>query len=160
MPPTVADPVNSTVFEGSDTASLYSDDPVEGTNGTESEPEEALPILPRNNRGFTEGLRHLDEFSLVEVFKRRAHIMRCVPHILRGFFAAAIRSACEEIVRAHEAVDLPRLERVWKLLLFLPRMLLTKPRRGGFVPKKELATRLALFSAGEWHTPMRRSVQM
>ena len=93
--------MNSTVFEGSDTdsapadvlesdtASLYSDDPVEGTNGTESEPEEALPIPPRNNRGFTEGLRHLDEFSLVEVFKRRAHIMRCVPHILARVFRSS-----------------------------------------------------------------------
>ena len=63
MPLTLADPVNSTVFEvsdtdsvtpadvlESDTASLYSDDPIEGADGTtESEPEQALPIPARNN---------------------------------------------------------------------------------------------------------------
>ena len=48
------------------TTSLHSDDPIEGADGTtESEPEQALPILPRNNKGFTEGHRHLDEFTLV-----------------------------------------------------------------------------------------------
>ena len=68
VPPASADPVSSTVL-GS-----HSDDPVaDGTS--ESEPEQALPIHPRNNRGFTRD-RHLDEFTLVDVFKRRAHIMR------------------------------------------------------------------------------------
>ena len=67
-------------------------------------------------------------------------------------FASAIRSACEEILAGHEA-------RAWKLLLLLPRMLLTKPRRDGSVNKKELEASLALFSAGEWHILMRQSVQ-
>ena len=79
--------------------------------------------------------------------------------IMRGVFASAIRSACEEIVAGHEAVDLPRSERAWKLLLLLPRMSLSKPRRGGFVLRKELETRLALFSASEWHILVRQSVQ-
>ena len=58
VPPTLADPVNSTVFEASDTdvlesdtANLFSDDPVEGADGTtESEPEQALPIPEEQQR--------------------------------------------------------------------------------------------------------------
>ena len=121
---------------------------------TQSETEVVIPVPPRNNRGFSGALRHLDEFSLVDVFQRRAHVMRCVPYIMRGVFASDVRAASEEIVAAHAVVDIPRLERAWKLLL-LPRMLLTKPRRGGFVPRKELEIRLALFSSGEWRILVR-----
>ena len=87
---------------------------------------------------------------MVDVFQRRAHVLRCVPNIMRGAFASAVRAASEKIAAAHAVVDIPRLERAWKLLLLLllPRMLVTKPRRGGFVPRKEFEIRLALFSSG------------
>ena len=82
--------------------------------------------------------------------------MRCVPHIMRGFFASAVQSACDEIVADHEEVDFPRLERVWKLLLLLPRTLLMKPR-GEAVSSPGRSW--SLFSASEWHILMRQSVQ-
>ena len=149
-PPAVAESDTESLGHNSDVAGGEVPDP-----STQSETEVVIPVPPRNNRGFSAALRHLDEFSLVDVFQRRAHVMRCVLHIMRGVFASAVRAACEEIVAAHAVVDIPRLERAWKLLLLLPRMLLTKPRRGGFVPRKELEIRLALFSFGEWHILMR-----
>ena len=57
------------------------------------------------------------------MFQRRAH------DIMRGVFASVVRAACAEIVAGDAVVDMPRLERAWKLLLLLPRMLMTKPRR-------------------------------
>ena len=40
--------------------------------------------------------------------------------------------------------------RAWKLFLMLPRMLLSRPPRGGEVPKKKLQDRFAAFARGEW----------
>ena len=40
--------------------------------------------------------------------------------------------------------------RGWKLFLLLPRMLLSRPPRGGLIPRQRLEERLATFNAGEW----------
>ena len=40
--------------------------------------------------------------------------------------------------------------RAWKLFLLLPRILLFRPPRGGFVQKSRLFERFQLFSAGRW----------
>ena len=40
--------------------------------------------------------------------------------------------------------------RGWKLLMLIPRLLLTRPPRGGLVPQERLKERVARFNAGEW----------
>ena len=40
--------------------------------------------------------------------------------------------------------------RAWKLFLLPPRMLLSRPPRGGRVPRKQLEERFQKFSAGQW----------
>ena len=67
---------------------------------------------------------------------------------MRGVFAPAVRAASEEIVAAHAVVDIPRLERAWKLLLLLPRMLLTKPRRGGVCPQEGVGDQIGTLLIG------------
>ena len=63
---------------------------------TESVEEPAIrPVA--NARGFSLGLVQLDGFHLTEIFERRAHVMRVVPHVMRAAFCSAIRAACEEI---------------------------------------------------------------
>ena len=104
-----------------------------------------------NARGISRGLAQLDGFHLTDIFERRAHVMRVVPHVMRAAFCSAIRAACEEISSGFSLGDITRQERGWKLFLLLPRMLLCRPRRGGFVPRKDLEQRLALFHGGNWH---------
>ena len=58
----------------------------------------------QNNRGFSAGM-HLDEFSLVDVLQRRAHVMRYVLHTMREVYASPV-AACEEIVAAHAVMDM------------------------------------------------------
>ena len=40
--------------------------------------------------------------------------------------------------------------RGWKLFLLLPRLLLSRPPRGGLIPKQQLVNRFSAFSRGEW----------
>ena len=108
IPPTELDQVRDTALDGSDTdiaeppAVAESDTESLGQNSdvaggkvpvpsTQSETEVVIPVPPKNNRGFSAGLRHLDEFSLVDVFQRRAHVMVCAQHYARGL---RIRCPC------------------------------------------------------------------
>ena len=110
-------------------------------------------------RGFSVGLAQLDRFHVTEIFERRAHVMRVVPHFMRAAFSSAMKAACEGILSGFSAGDLIRQERAWKLLFLLPRMLLCRPRRG-HVPKKELEQRLAIFNSGNWQELVSHSVHM
>ena len=112
-----------------------------------------------NTRGFSVGLVQLDGFHVTEIFERRAHVMRVVPHFMCAAFTSAMK-ACEGILSGFSAGDLIRQERAWKLLFLLPRMLLCRPRRGGHVPKKELEQRLAMFNSGNWQELVSHSVRM
>ena len=113
-----------------------------------------------NTRGFSVGLVQLDGFLVTEIFERRAHVMRVVPHFMRAAFSSAMKAACEGILSGFSAGDLILQERAWKLLFLLPRMLLCRPRRGGHVPKKELEQRLAMFNSGNWQELVLHSVRM
>ena len=113
-----------------------------------------------NPRGFSVGLAQLDGFHVTEIFERRAHVMRVVPHFMRAAFSSAMKAACEGILSGFSAGDLIRQERAWKLLCLLPRMLLCRPRRGGHVPKKELEHRLAMFISGNWQGLVSHSIHM
>ena len=117
---------------------------------------EELGIRPAANaRGFVTGLAQLDAFTLTTIFERRAHVRV----VMRAVLSSAFRAACEEIVNAFIAGDITRQERAWKLLLFLTRMLLCRPRRG-LVPRKELEQRLAFFIEGNWQELVSCSIRM
>ena len=70
---------------------------------------------------------------------------------MRPSYSSAIRGACEEIVSGFGAGDIVRQKRAWKLFLLLSRMVLCRPRRGGYVPKKELEQTMAIGrTASAW----------
>ena len=46
--------------------------------------------------------------------------------------------------------DVVKQECGWKFFFFLPRMLLSRPCRGGLVPRRKLETRFQKFFAGDW----------
>ena len=58
--------------------------------------------------------------------------------------------AMNEAVLAHSRNDVPREERAWKLFFLLPRMLLTRPPRGGKISPAKLEERIARFTEGRW----------
>ena len=76
--------------------------------------------------------------------------MKSVPYFLRGGYRAAVRLALEEIVSGWVSGDVVKQERGWKLFFLLPRMLLSRPCRGGLVPRRKLETRFQKFFAGDW----------
>ena len=49
-----------------------------------------------------------------------------VPHVVRGAFRLAIRAALEAIIAGHEMHSDVRMERSWKLLMLLPRMVTSR----------------------------------
>ena len=71
--------------------------------------------------------------------------MRSVPFVMRGAFSAVLRVALEEIVLGVEVHGETRTFRVWKLLLFLPKMLLFRPARGGLVSRKQFEAQVRRF---------------
>ena len=75
-------------------------------------------------------LAWLDHVNLVQVFQRRAFVMKSVPKFLIGAFCIALRTALQEAVLGGDEGDDIRQMRGWKLLLLLPRMLLSTPPRG------------------------------
>ena len=81
-----------------------------------------------------------------ELFRTRAAVLRSVPHFLRGPFRIALRTALAEVI----ATEHVRQVRGWKVFLLLPRMLLSRPPRGGHMSKEKLRKRFELFSAGRW----------
>ena len=101
-------------------------------------------------RNVAMGMASLDGVDLAEIFKQRARVLRTVPFFLKGAFRGAMRVALEEAQCARDRNDDNRDTRAWKLFLLLPRMLLSRPPRGGRVPRKQLEERFQKFSAGQW----------
>ena len=95
-------------------------------------------------------LQDLDECELGTLFESRAHTLRTMPFFSRGAFRAAMRMSMEEIVSGCKFHDEAKQERGWKLFFFFPRMLLSRPCRGGLVPRKKLETRFQKFFVGNW----------
>ena len=100
--PTHVDVVDEGPDEASDRESLGRDSDVASVVfsevSTESVEEPAIRQVA-NARGFSRGLAQMDGFQLAEIFERRAHVMRVVPHVMRAAFCSAIRALCEEIFR-------------------------------------------------------------
>ena len=63
-----------------------------------------------------------------------------------------MKVALEEILEGYQSRSVVRQERGWKLFYFLPRMLLHRSRRGGFLSRDKLVARFDKFAAGQWHS--------
>ena len=75
--------------------------------------------------------------------------MKTVPFFLRGGFRAALRVALEKTSTGQERGDEQKQERGWNIFFLLPRMLLSRPCRGGLVPRKKLEG-FEIFFSGQW----------
>ena len=58
-----------------------------------------------------------------------------------------------EVPRGHDDGDELRMERGWKMLMLLSRMLLARPRCGR-ISQRKLQTRINMFTTGQWHLLM------
>ena len=87
------------------------------------------------------------------IFLRRAIVMRTVPICLRGRYKAAMRVA---LVEATSEAHVLRA-RGWKLFLLLPRMLLSRPPRGGLASQEKLRKHFEMFAGGRWEELLRDS---
>ena len=93
------------------------------------------------------------EWNLTDKLKKRASVMKSVPHCLKGPFRNALQLALEEA----SSDDVVRQDRGWKLFLLIPRMLLHQPLRGGLIPKEKLRERFDVLARGEWNTLLEAS---
>ena len=144
--PTVED-VDCPGSETESVGSLNDDDhSVQGSlSEVNSEDGPDLRIGGVKARQISEGMESMDEVILGDT-----SVMKSVPKFVRGPFRMACRVAFD-----HHATSMARGDRLgqvraWKFFLMLPRMLLSRPPRGGEVPKKELQDRFAAFARGEW----------
>ena len=94
--------------------------------------------------------RSLDSVTLETEFRTRSCLMRVVPKTNRGVFRTVFRLSFQEAAQAGAEGDVERETRAWKFFLLAPRMLLTRPPRGGLVFKAKLVERCAVFARGEW----------
>ena len=83
--------------------------------------------------------------------------MKNVPRCLVGPFRNALRVALAEV--SGRAGNPVQLERVWKLFLLLPRVLLHRSPRGGLISKSKLTERFDKLARGEWVQLIHASVQ-
>ena len=138
-----------------DAASAVSED-VEASAPVEPDPQVGEVAITPAVRA---ALAWLDQVDLVEVFKPRASVMKSVPKFLCGAFRIALRTALQEAVLGGDVGDEVRQTRGWKLLLLLPRMLLSRAPHGGAIGKEKLVKRFQLFAEGQWAELLRFSVQ-
>ena len=106
------------------------------------EPDPPVPAIPINRvRRVVGAFAELDVVDLTMEFERRTRIMRTVPYVMRRAYREAMRVALDHISSGRSRTDVLQEERGWKLFLLIPRLLLFRPGRGGFVPKRKLEER-------------------
>ena len=139
----------------SDTESLVGASEASGEEIVDTVPEVEVEMPAHRAVGHhvRAALVALDAVDLSEIFRRRAVVMKSIPHFLRGPFRNALLMALEEVC----AVEGIRRERGWKLFLLLPRLLLHRPPRGGTIPKHKLVARFESFASGQWSSLLRES---
>ena len=150
-----------------DHRSVSEDGSQDGASIADAQPEpdevvervEFLQFAPAGRR-IREGFASLDGVDLTQLFRRRGHVMRSVPQVMKSGYLAAMRFSMEEVLRSKRVHDIEAEVRAWKLFLMLPRMLLFRPTRGGKVSKGHLMERLDLFSNGQWAQLIARSSQI
>ena len=118
------------------------------------------PVRFEARRNCQEAFARLDEVNVNHIFETRAHVMKFVPLVMRGAFRRVLRLAMDEILEGRESHSVLRQERGWKLFFLIPRMLLSRPPRGGLIPRKKLESRLAAFAAGQWSELIDASCEM
>ena len=127
---------NSDLEDGEDEV----DDPV---------PEVVVPTPAELSRvAIDSGFRSLDSVTLETEFRTRSCLMRVVPKMMRGVFRTALRLSFQAVTQARAEGDVERETRAWKLFLLAPRMLLSRPPRGGKVSRAKLVERCAAFARG------------
>ena len=107
---------SETRMNGSDTDSL---DVLEENGSVVSGVEEPPPIedviemdeLQGTPAGLREALPAIDDVNLDVVFRKRANVIKSVPHILKGPYRNAMKVLLEEIVAGHDRGDILRQER-------------------------------------------------
>ena len=97
--------------------------------------------------------------DLVSVLKRRAHVMKSVPTVIKGAYTEAMRMSMEEVLRSKRVHDIESEKKTWKFVLLLTRLLLHRPVRGGKVSKGQLMERLELNTNSQWDQLITRSNQ-
>ena len=115
-----------------------------------AEPELCVQEFPTTATAMQTGFTWLDTVDLEDVFVQRSSVMQNVPVFLKGPFRNALRVAMSEILEGSAVGDEWREERGWKLFFLLPRMLLSRPPRGGNISKDKLSGRFAEFARGHW----------
>ena len=110
-------------------------------------------------RSIHEGLQSLDTVILEDVFQLRATLMQTVPKCLQGAYRSALRVALEGIKVGVEHNNVEMQSRAWKLFMLVPRMFLSRPGRGGLVPRRELEARVTLFQSGKWDVLVEMSLE-
>ena len=164
-PPAVESDTDSVEFHAIHTpAHSDSDEDIDDDFGGNSEPEdveEASTLDPPHEDiapidvnvalvAMASGFRSPDQVTLDTEFRSRGCLIRVVPKIMRGAFRTALRFSFQEAAEARAAGNVEQEIRAWKLFLFVPRMLLTRPPRGGAVSKAKLVERCDAFARGEW----------
>ena len=129
----------------------------EGPHGDEDEPFDATGVPLTNS--VRVDFESLDVVNLESVFEIRGLVMKYVPKFMRGVFRGAIKTSLQAILRGRERNDIEVETRGWKLLMLIPRLLLTGPPRGGLVPQERLKERVARFNAGECKAMLQKSTQ-
>ena len=101
--------------------------------------------------GFREALQAIDEVNLDVVFRRRANVIKSVPHILKGPYRI------EEIVAGHDRGDILRQERGWKAFMLLEIVVSSEMQRRQYWEK--LREWFDGFRAGRWASLLAESVE-
>ena len=137
--------------EGDDDTGGHSE-PEEGeVVGTFDPPFEDVPIGVDGARAsMARGFRSLDQITLDTEFRSRGRLMRVVPQIMRGVVRTAFRLSFQEAAEARAAGNVEQETRAWKLFTLVPRMLLTKRPRGGFVSRAQTFRALRCVRTKEW----------
>ena len=86
--------------------------------------------------------------------------MKSIPTFMKGAFRGALKVSLEEIKRGRADRNEEATMRGWKLFFLLPRMLLSRPPRGGLIPRKRLEERLAAFNSGDWVALVEMSLEL
>ena len=85
--------------------------------------------------------------------------MKSIPSFIKGAFRGAVNTSLEEMKRGQSVRNEEATTRGWKLFFLLPRMLLSRPPRGGLIPRKRLEERLAAYSR-DWVTLVEMSLEL
>ena len=99
--------------------------------------------------GVRAALRLVDDWDLIEIFRRRVNVIKSVRHCLKGPFRNAMKVLLDEIVEGWECND-GFDRRAWKAFCFCQGCCCTDGGEGGKIGKDKLKERFDSFRAGRW----------